>query len=347
MKILKTLGFLLVGLIALTLIIGAFQPTHIEYERSTNIDATKEDIFVKINDLRTFEEWGPWKQEDPTMKMTYADKTEGLGASYSWTSEDSGSGAMTVTESIPPTWQKSSLVFNGRKGGDGWFKLEDGENSSTKATWGMAFDMPYPLNAMALFTNGAMEKKINRMFDAGLANLKTICEKETTEKTYQGYTVNPLVFPGKNYLATRETVKFQNIPEFFAKNYGSIIKAMDAQKLEMDGMPCGVFYKWDEESGTTDMAAVIPVKGANGTATGSVVPMEIPKRKCVYIDYYGDYEGTGAAHFAIDEYFKDKGLEPAKLVMEEYVTDPASQPDTSKWLTKVYYFLEGPLASGK
>ena len=31
MKILKTLGFLLLGLIALILIIGAFQPTHYEF----------------------------------------------------------------------------------------------------------------------------------------------------------------------------------------------------------------------------------------------------------------------------------------------------------------------------
>ena len=47
----------------------------------------------------------------------------------------------------------------------------------------------------------------------------------------------------------------------------------------------------------------------------------------------------------MDDYFKANGLEPSKLVMEEYVTDPGAEPDTSKWLTKIYYFLEGPLAS--
>ena len=345
MKILKTLGFLLLGLIALALIIGAFLPTHFEYERSTNIDASKEIIFATVNDLRTFEEWGPWKEEDPTIEMTFGEKTEGLGASYSWAGEKSGIGTLTVTESTPPTWQKTSLMFDGRDGGDGWFKLEDGEDNTTKTSWGMSFDMPYPINAMSLFTAGAMEEQVNKMFDDGLANLKVRCEKEAAQKTYRGYSVKPFKFPGKNYLTVRETVKFQNMAEFYAKNYGSIGRAIGTQGLEMDGMPCGIYYKWDEEKGTTDMAAAIPVKGGKGAATGSVTPYEIPEGNCMVIDYKGDYSGLGEAHYAMDDYFKEKGLEPSRLVMEEYVTDPGDEPDTAKWLTKIYYFLDGPLAS--
>ena len=347
MKIVKTLGFLILGLLALALIIGAFQPTHFEYERSTDINASKEAIFAKINDLKSFEEWGPWKQEDTTMQITYGEKTEGLGASYSWSGEKSGNGTLTVSESTPPTWQKTDLEFDGRGGSNGWFKLDDGENGATKTSWGFAMDIPYPMNAMTLFTGGSMEKEMNRMFDLGLSNLKEMCEKEAAEKTYRGYAVNSMEFPGKSYLAIRETVGFQNIAEFYTKNFGIVMNAMTDQKLEKDGMPCGVFYVWNEEEQTTDMAAAIPVKGGTPAAAGSVQPIEVPKGKCMTIDYYGDYSGSGEAHYAMDDYFKEKGMEPAKLVMEEYVTDPTTEPDTSKWLTKIYYFMEGPLASGE
>ena len=347
MKILKTIGFLILGLVALALIVGAFQPTRFEYERSTDINAQKEAIFAKVNDLRTFEEWGPWKEEDPSMEITYGEKTEGLGASYFWDGEKSGTGTMTVTESTPPTWQKTSIEFDGEGGGDGWFKLEEGENGATKTFWGFGMDIPYPMNAMMLFTGGSMEKEMNRMFDLGLSNLKSMCEKEAAEKTYRGYAIQLMDFSGKSYLGVKGTVKFADIGAFYAKNFGTIMGAMGNQKLEMDGMPCGLYYKWDEENSTTDMATVIPVKGGAPAATGEVQHIEIPKGKCVIIDYYGNYEGIGEAHYAMDDYFKEKGLEPSKLVMEEYVTDPATQPDTSKWLTKVYYFLEGPLASGQ
>ena len=315
------------------------------FERSADINASKEIIFSKIDDLRNFEEWGPWKAEDPTMTMSFPEKTKGVGAYYTWQGEKSGTGKMTVTESTPPTWQKSDIEFDGRGGSEGWFKLEDGENGATKTTWGFGMDIPYPMNAMTLFTGGAMEKQMNKMFDAGLSNLKTMCEKEAANKKYRGFAVKPMEFTGKSYLAIRDMVKFEKIADFYTKNYGTIGGAMAKQGLEMDGMPCGIFYKWDEENGTTDMAAAMPVKGGKPVATKNVQTIEIPKGKCMVIDYYGDYSGSGEAHYAMDEYFKANGLEPSKLVMEEYVTDPTTEPDQSKWLTKVYYFLDGPLAS--
>ena len=345
MKTIKILGLLVLGLVALILVIGAFQPTRVEFQRSTDIHASKEIVFAKVNDLTSYEEWGPWKEEDPTIKTTYGKITQGLGASYSWTSEESGSGTMTIVESTPPTWQKTALDFGGEGGGEGWFNLEDGENRTTKVAWGMGFNVPYPFNAFTLFTKSSMEKEVNDMFDLGLANLKAMCEKEAAVKTYRGYAITLMDFPGKSYLGLKGTVKFSDLPAFYSQSYGAIMGVVKAQKLEMDGMPCGLYYNWDEESSSTDMAAIIPIKGNVPVATGDIQPVEIPKGKCAEIDFYGNYEGLGEAHNAMDDYFKEKGLEPPKYVMEEYVTDPTTQPDTSKWLTKIYYFIESPLAS--
>jgi effector-binding domain-containing protein len=57
------------------------------------------------------------------------------------------------------------------------------------------------------------------------------------------------------------------------------------------------------------------------------------------VEYYGNPEGTGAAHGAIESYCKQQGLVAGEPAIEEYVTDPASEPDTSKWLTRIYYPL--------
>ena len=58
------------------------------------------------------------------------------------------------------------------------------------------------------------------------------------------------------------------------------------------------------------------------------------------IDYYGSYEGLMYAHLALDNYLKQKGLKMRSPVIEEYLTDPGAEPDTSKWLTRIYYFAE-------
>jgi len=347
MKIIKTIGLVLLAIIALALIVGAILPTHFEYERTAEINAPKGIIFEKINDLKTWEDWGPWKAEDPTMDITFGDVSEGLGASYSWTGEKSGKGKLTVVESTPPIYQKSKLEFDGEDGGFGWFKVADGENGANATTWGFSIDIPYPFNSMMLLTGGSMEKQMNKMFDTGLGNLKEVSEKIAAEQMAGGYTIKPMDFPGKSYLAIRQTVKMKDMTAFYGNSFGQIMGAIGTGKLEMDGMPCGIFYSWDEESGKTDMAAAIPVKAGAGAAAEGIQELDIPKGKCLTIDYYGDYHGIGKAHEAMDEYLKKTGTEPSTLVMEEYLTDPVSEPDTAKWLTKVYYFVDGPLASEK
>ncbi len=34
------------------------------------------------------------------------------------------------------------------------------------------------------------------------------------------------------------------------------------------------------------------------------------------------------------------GLKHKAPVIEEYVTDPGKEPDSSKWLTRIYFFAE-------
>ncbi len=344
MKILKLTGLALLGLIALGLIAAAFLPKHFEYSRSIDIDSSKETVYSIINDMKTWEEWGPWKKEDPTMKITYGEKTEGLGASYAWTGETSGKGTITITEETPPTFQKSRIEFEGQGGGDAWFELEDTEGGATKIDWTFSFDVSWPFN---IFPAISGDGDMNKMFDTGLSALKVMAEAQPS--TSGKYKVNPADFPGRTYLGIRETVKFDQpmSADFFADRFGQISKLMQKTKMEMDGPPSGLYFTWDEQTKTTDMAAAIPVKKGTAVNGGKIQTIEVPAGKAFVIDYYGSYTGTGEAHFAMDDYLKAKGITAGSPVIEEYVTDPGNEPDTSKWLTKIYYLMGSPIASGQ
>ena len=99
MQILKKIGLALLALLVLALVAAAFMPKHFEYERSTDINASKEVVFGIVNDLKTQDIWGPWKQEDPTIQSTYNEVASGVGQVSSWTSKKSGNGSQTITES--------------------------------------------------------------------------------------------------------------------------------------------------------------------------------------------------------------------------------------------------------
>lgn len=342
MRILKRILFLLMALIGLGLVVALFLPKHFEYERSIDINASKELVFNIVNDLKTQDTWGPWQKEDPSIKNTYNEVGSGVGQVSSWTSEKSGNGKQTITESTPPNSVKTKVEFEGQGGGDGWFRLEDGENGATKTYWGMSFDAPWPMNLMtALFAGGAM----NKMFDDGLASLKKMAEEQAAAAPAAtgGLEVKEMDFPGVTYLGIRQKTSFEEATgqSFFSDRITKIIGMMEKAKIQPAGSPTGVYYTWDETSKTTDMVVAMPI--AKGTAVAgdpSLKVFDLPANKALVVDYYGPYDGMTKAHEALGAYIKQNNLKEIAPVLEEYVTDPEVEKDQGKWLTKVYYFVE-------
>ena len=96
MRILKIVLFVLAGLVGLYLLISLFLPSNFDVHRTININGSKRAVFEQVNDFRNWEAWSPWLAGDSTMVFKYTDDTEGEGASYSWTSENSGNGNQQI-----------------------------------------------------------------------------------------------------------------------------------------------------------------------------------------------------------------------------------------------------------
>ncbi len=334
MKVLKIILYVLLGLIGLFLLLGLIAPREVTTSRSVVIEAPKEAVFNTVNNLETWESWSPWKEMDPAMKVSMGDPTMGKGAFYTWEGETSGSGKMAITESTPPDSLAIKVEFEGMGEADGDWSFEEMEGG-TKTTWGFHTDFPYPWNAMLLFQD--FEGAIHKDYDRGLELLKENVEAKVANTTYNGYEVKKVALPARHFITRRKTIPMDKMAEFYTQHLGGIFKAVQDNNIEMNGMPCGLYYTWDEEKQETDMAAAIPVK--EETAVEGYDFITLPEGEALLVDYYGDYEGLGDAHMAIDEYLKASGEKAGAPVIEQYVTDPAEEPDTLKWLTKVYYPL--------
>ncbi|MDF2451811.1 MAG: hypothetical protein K0S26_1315, partial [Bacteroidota bacterium] len=92
-----------------------------------------------------------------------------------------------------------------------------------------------------------------------------------------------------------------------------------------------------EKTMTTEVAAVMEV--ANGTKLEGVEKFETPAGKVLKIEYFGAYDKSANAHYAMDAYMKEKGLTQS-YVLEEYVTDPGTEKDTAKWQTDIFYLVK-------
>jgi uncharacterized protein YndB with AHSA1/START domain len=162
--------------IAAVLIYAATKPDTFSIQRSTSVAAPPERVFGLINDMKAFNSWNPWARKDPTTQLSYDGPASGVGAAYSWSSEKLGSGRMEVIESAPPNKVATKLAFTKPMATTNRVEFAvQPQGAQTQVTWTMTGPMPYVSKLMTTFFS--MEKMVGPDFEAGLANLKAIAEK--------------------------------------------------------------------------------------------------------------------------------------------------------------------------
>ena len=169
-------------MIAVFLIVAAFQPKDFRVERSGIISAPPPKVFSQVNDLHRFQGWNPWGKIDPAMKTSFEGPPAGTGASYFWSgNSEVGEGRMTIVESRPSERVRMKLEFlkpfAATHTAD--FTLAPKGNGTT-ITWAMYGEKNYMAKIMCLVMS--MDKMVGPDFERGLANLKALAEKDEAPK---------------------------------------------------------------------------------------------------------------------------------------------------------------------
>ena len=177
-NILVTLLKLAVALLVLLAVVvlggAAMMPSEFSYAQTTTIKADRDDVHEWVGDMRRWNDWGPWKDEDPDMKITYSEKTNEAGGWQSWTGDKAGEGKMEFTKVSEKEGVEYRIWFNGKDTGVGGIKYEDAEGG-TKVTWWWKGPAGYPIERWFHKVGGSM---IDDMFNEGLSNLKSKVEAE-------------------------------------------------------------------------------------------------------------------------------------------------------------------------
>lgn len=144
------------------------------FERSVVIKADADDVHEWVGDLKKWDEWGPWRDEDPSIKYTYTDKTDEVDSKMSWTMKD-GKGALWITRTDPKNGVWYKFQWEEYEPTDGYVKYEEQEDGNVKVTWAFDSDvgMNLPMRYAMHFGRDAMED----MFQKGLDKLKKKVEE--------------------------------------------------------------------------------------------------------------------------------------------------------------------------
>ncbi|MSQ73339.1 MAG: polyketide cyclase [Betaproteobacteria bacterium] len=173
---------IIVVLIAGVLGVAATKPDVFRLQRTTSIGAPSETIFALINDFRSWVAWSPWENKDPAMARSYGTVASGKGAVYEWQgNRNVGQGRMEITQASLPSAVTIKLDF--LKPFEAHNTVEftlQPQGDATSVTWAMQGPTPFFGKIMHVFVN--MDRMVGKDFESGLANLKTVAEKQAGGK---------------------------------------------------------------------------------------------------------------------------------------------------------------------
>lgn len=326
MKALLRIFYFFAVLIVLILLAGLFLPQKAHVESSIMIHANPDIIFDQVNDLRSWENWSPWTTEDTTMKITFGNKTEGTGATYSWKSLHSGNGSLVISKSDPYTFIQTELNFHSAGKAYSPWKFEQ-EGKFTKVTW--AYDNP-ELSYLERYFVVLFRKNMLKLLHKGLVGLKSTSEKLRLSRVSEVSVVN---IPERNVMAVRDSADKADFIAAVNKTTAKVKKYLDIRKIDTIGKPFTIIHDWQDTASIVYQCAFpIPAR----TWGWSIYQcLNEPAGKAETVTHYGLFMSKKAFK-VLEAYAKKNGYTVAGSPWVEYLTGPSTEHDTSKWKMQVY-----------
>lgn len=340
MKFLKPFFFFLLAVLAVTVVLSLLMPTQQKIERSATINAPAAFIYQQLIKLENFNTYSVWSQQDSTIKYTLTGSDGTVGASTSWTGdpEISGKGKIEIVLLEENKTIKHKLSFTQPKKGtaESAFTLNE-TNGVTTVTWNFELATPRPWNIFNLFYS--LDKNMGKDFEESLAMLKTAIEKINGTAPAKTYTVQLMNFPATSYAMIRQQVKWSDLLSFFEEHLPIVYQEVQNANAS-PGTATGLIYEWDQKNQQADIAAAVPVADGTKIDNPIVQATNIPASKAVFVNYSGAYDKLPDAYNSIRQYLSDNKLKEKIPSIEQYISGPTNEKDTSKWLTKIVFLVE-------
>jgi effector-binding domain-containing protein len=183
-----------------------------------------------------------------------------------------------------------------------------------------------------------MDAMLGSDFEKTLAGLKAHCESLPSQ-TAAAYVSEMASLPVMKLMTLKDSASLEELSGKFGMMYQEINAEIAKQGLAQAGPVLAIYDKVDHRADGSMyfwFHAGIPVDKA-GKSTERIEYMESTGSTAVKCDYHGGYGDMKACHDAINKYITDNGKTINGPVWEVYVTDPGAEPDSTRWLTQIYY----------
>lgn len=326
-------SLLLIFLVALGVLVLAFvEPNDVTVTRSIVIRANKEPVFAQIVQFKNWNNWYILQERDTAVRISYSGNDGQPGSAYHWAGNERLTGEGEIkNEGVDSTAMRYTFTVTkpGELLADGNIVVSD-TAGLTKVTWTFHKHFAFLANAVLVVFN--LDKYIGGDFDLALGNLKQYMEKNAVYKA--PVAVKEATYPGHIFAGVRQRLPMADLTQFFGASYGMLYKTLGPK---VNGNATGIYYTWDTVGKQADIMAAVPVADS-ATTLKDAAYVWVPASKSYLVVYKGPYSGIGAAYSVMDKYMQVNG-KAAFLKIEEYPLGPVQEPDSTKWITNIYYLV--------
>jgi effector-binding domain-containing protein len=335
MKILKYLFLLLLlSLVALTVFV-ATQKGQFSVERSKVINSPRATVYSYLNDFRNYEDFESWSVENPTIQMTFPNKTIGSGGSFYWTSSEGNGNAITIKTKEGESIQQK-MKYDGTDADVNW-TLRDTLAGKTKVTWKAKGTMSFLFKIYSAL-NGGSDKVIGTIYEKSLANIDKNLDYET--KTY-AIKVNGIVNKTETaYIKQTFTSEIEKVNKNARIVIPKLIHFSETNGLSTSGKPFIIYHTYDKVTGLAKISICLPVNKEITISSGSdILAGKLNGFEAVKTTLTGDYSHTNEAIAKTTAFINNQKIMPdlSWSHLEILTISKLDVKSPSKLMTEIYF----------
>lgn len=295
-------------------------------ERSLLVRCSPQAAFELLRDFRRWKDWSPWLLHDPACELSF-ERPEDIGGFYTWNSALIGEGRVTHTAMQVGVSLDMDLRFIKpfKSEAQVRFTLRDAGQGQTEIRWTMGSQLPFFMRPwLAMFT-----RMIGLDFELGLLRLSGLLDPkaEVPHITFEW----PVQREAQTLVTEHYRGPLAEIGPAMDKGYARLRERVGTAQT---GAPLAVYDKTDTKQRITVCDMALPV------APGSAIqPLRsLPAGRYYRVTLTGHYRFIELAWHTAFGHVRMQKHKPQKQrpCIEVYPTDPATQPDSKRWVTELY-----------
>ena len=332
MKQTKKIGKIVTLTVLTVAVLFYLLPNVAVIEQTMEIKALPDKVFELINIPKNWTEWYTPVQDTTEVTIRLLGTSKGKGAGMQWVShrQENARGIMNIRNSKNNRNVVAVVTVNDRRSAVMNFRIRPVGTDASMLT----------ITSRLRFRQDSILHYLRLMFDRS-DELAVIDYLENIDEAAMGKTGGIDVHLQRtdtfSYIGITDSCALQDVSQRMSDLYSEILVFGVRSGVDMTNRPLAIYHRLDEKMAVFELGVPIDKRIP---VTDRIQYKTMQGKEHVVANYYGSYETLADGHNAIQHWLMRYRRKVNGNPWEMYVTDPVIEPDTNKWLTRIYYPVE-------